>query len=76
MASLNTKYMTEEGKKVLISKRKLYGYKQNDIARLLGISICSYSLKETGKNDWKNQERLKLIKYLHLDINEEEIVFN
>lgn len=76
MASFNSRYMTEEGQKVLISKRKLYGYKQNDMARLLGISGCSYSLKETGKSDWKNQERLKLKKYLHLDINEEETVFN
>ncbi len=76
MASkMQKKYMTEDGKKKLIEKRKIAGFYQRDIARLLDISETSYNFKETGRRDWKNNERVKLIKYLHIDKEEEELIF-
>ncbi len=74
-SKLKKRYMTDEGKKKIMEKRKLLGYCQKDIARLLDISETSYNFKETGRRDWKNNERVKLIKYLHIDKDEEELIF-
>lgn len=44
----------------LKSLRVRQGLHQEDIAKLLGIASCSYSLKETGKRDFTIAELKKI----------------
>ena len=44
----------------LVKIRKENGVNQSDLAKLLGISKNSYSLKEQGKTDFKISEMFKI----------------
>lgn len=57
---------------LLRAKRVILGINQDVVANVLGISVTSYSRKESGKNDFTQTEIKKLIEYFNLE--SEEIV--
>lgn len=59
-------------KNLLRAKRVLLGINQDVVANVLGISLNSYSRKESGKTDFTQTEIKKLIEYFNLE--SEEIV--
>lgn len=52
----------------LIELRRKNGLTQDDMAKLLNLSRVGYSLKETGKNDFKHSEMNKISKIFKLDV--------
>lgn len=68
-------FMTKEGIELLVYKRRLNGYKQEDVANLIGISPSTYNRKEIGKQDWRNKERITIVKYLKLNDEESKVIF-
>ena len=49
--------------------RVMAGYTQKDMAEALGINKITYSLKESGKNDFTLTEMKKAYEVLHEKIN-------
>jgi putative transcriptional regulator len=52
----------------LIELRREKGLTQDDMAKLLNLSRVGYSLKETGKNDFKHSEMNKISKFFKLEV--------
>ncbi len=57
---------------LLISKRNLKGYSQEQTAKMLGLSSVQYGKKERGEQDFKTKE-IKKLKIL-LDLTDQEII--
>ncbi|MFT8343400.1 MAG: helix-turn-helix transcriptional regulator [Clostridium beijerinckii] len=56
--------------KTLKAYRMLKGVKQEDIAEILGITLTTYSKKETGKTQFSLQEAKKISDYLNVPIEQ------
>ncbi|MBE6089888.1 MAG: helix-turn-helix transcriptional regulator [Clostridium beijerinckii] len=56
--------------KTLKAYRILKGVKQEDIAEILGITLTTYSKKETGKTQFSLQEAKKISDYLNVPIEQ------
>ena len=54
----------------LVKIRKENGVNQSDLAKLLGISKNSYSLKEQGKTDFKISEMFKIANHFKKSISD------
>ena len=54
----------------LVQIRKETGVNQSDLAKLLGISKNSYSLKEQGKTDFKISEMFKIANHFKKSISD------
>ena len=54
----------------LIGLRKENHLNQEDMARLLGISIVSYGAKELGKKQFKCNEMFTLAKYFNKSVED------
>lgn len=57
---------------MLVSKRKLKGYSQEQTAKMLGLSSVQYGKKERGEKDFKANE-IKKLKIL-FDLSDQEII--
>lgn len=53
----------------LKSQRALNECTQSDIAKMLGISVTSYSCKESGKKDFTLSEAKKIADYFKITID-------
>ncbi|WP_026889561.1 helix-turn-helix transcriptional regulator [Clostridium beijerinckii] len=56
--------------KTLKAYRMLKGVKQEDIAEILGITLTTYSKKETGKTQFSLHEAKKISDYLNVPIEQ------
>lgn len=50
--------------------RKENGMRQVDVAKKIGISKQGYHLKESGKNDFKETEMIRLAKLFNRSLDE------
>ena len=57
---------------MLVSKRNLKGYSQEQTAKMLGLSSVQYGKKERGEKDFKANE-IKKLKIL-FDLSDQEII--
>lgn len=57
---------------LLISKRNLKGYSQEQTAKLLSLSSVQYGKKERGEKDFKTSEIKKL--RILLDLSDQEVI--
>lgn len=57
---------------MLVSKRNLKGYSQEQTAKMLGLSSVQYGKKERGEKDFKAKE-IKKLKIL-FDLSDQEII--
>ena len=65
------------GSRILKSKRILFNLTQEEIAKELGITVKSYSLKENSKREFTLYEAKKIIDLLKLNLKEvNDIFFN
>ncbi len=60
--------------RLLKSLRVREGLRQEDMAKMLGISGRAYTEKENGKSQWKVGEARKISKYF--DISMEDLFFS
>ncbi len=51
------------------------GYKQADVSKAIGISVTSYSVKERGKRNFTDEQKLNLISFLGLSLQEANEIF-
>lgn len=56
--------------KTLKAYRMLKGVKQENIAEILGITLTTYSNKETGKTQFSLDEAKKISDYLNVPIEQ------
>lgn len=56
--------------KTLKAYRMLKGVKQENIAEILGITLTTYSNKETGKTQFSLNEAKKISDYLNVPIEQ------
>lgn len=56
--------------KTLKAYRMLKGIKQEKIAKILGITLTTYSNKETGKTQFSLDEAKKISDYLNVPIEQ------
>lgn len=53
------------------------GYNQTAVANALGISVTSYSEKERGEREFTEKQKLNLIRFLGLSLQEaNDILYN
>ncbi|GAA0076147.1 hypothetical protein UT300005_05250 [Clostridium sp. CTA-5] len=56
--------------KTLKAYRMLKGIKQEEVAEILGISLTTYSKKETGKTQFSLEEAKKMSDYFNISIEQ------
>ncbi|NFO40829.1 helix-turn-helix transcriptional regulator [Clostridium botulinum] len=56
--------------KTLKAYRMLKGIDQKNVAQMLGISLTTYSKKETGKTQFSLEEAKKISDYFNLSIEQ------
>lgn len=61
--------------RLIKAKRVILGVKQEDIASMLKINPTTYSLKENGKQDFKQTEIKKLIDFFKITPEETMKIF-
>ena len=56
-------------KRKLLGKRKEFGYTQQEVAKVLGISEVAYRQKEKGQREFTESEIRKLCDLFNVDAN-------
>lgn len=59
----------------LKAARVRHGYNQTAVANALGISVTTYCEKEKGKRNFSDKQKLSLISFLGLSLQETNDIF-